>query len=621
MIGLNGRKADPSVVERMAYSLQHRGPDEKGSFVQGSVGFGFRRLAILDLSHAGHQPMVSPDGKRILVFNGEIYNYLELRRELQTLGHIFRSSGDTEVLLAAYSQWGAECLPKLNGMWAFLIYDLAEEKIFGARDRFGVKPLYRFQCNDAVFFASEIKAIRNTNYYQNEVNWAVASTFLTQGLLDVNAETFYSGIEQIPPGSAFEFTLDGRQRQWQYWSLDHLPVVPTDDPPSAFYNLFEDAVRIRMRSDVPVGICLSGGLDSTSILCAVARLRNGISPPPDRSLEAFSYLTAEFDEARYIDDTIQQTGAHLNKLLVDPQLLLKKLEQVLWYHDEPLHSMTAIIGFELMRLAAMTGVKVILNGQGADETIGGYHSYFSHYWQGLFRDFRFKEAWREIKANSVVHGNDPSRTVISTLRRLSQGMLRSFTSYQRLVQLKQRRQALKNAWFTGDFLGHLPTEECHSGYHLRDVLKISITEEPLPLYLRIEDRNSMAHSIEARLPFLDYRLVTLLFNLPAQWKMRGPWNKYVLRESMKDRIPESVRLRSDKMGFPYPSKKWFSTTLYEPMQDILSSQEFRERGIYNVEIIRKDLDRQRSNEIDASRAFFNIAQFEVWSKVIQSHVG
>lgn len=620
MIGLNGRKADSSVVERMAYSLQHRGPDEKGSFVEGSVGFGFRRLSILDLSPSGHQPMVSADKKKVMVFNGEIYNYVELREELEALGHVFKSSGDSEVLLAAYCEWGSECLSKLNGMWAFLIYDIKEKKVFGARDRFGVKPLYRFKSNNVVFFASEIKAIRSTNNYRNEVNWAVASTFLAQGLLDLNAETFYADIEQIPPGSAFELTLDGQQRQWQYWSLDDLPIVSTDDPPSAFYGLFEDAVRIRMRSDVPVGVCLSGGLDSTSILCAVARLRSTISPSPNRSLEAFSYLTTEFDEAHYIDDTIKQTGAHLNKLLVDPQVLLKKLEQVLWYHDEPLHSMTAIIGFELMRLAAMTGVKVVLNGQGADETIAGYHSYFSHYWQGLLRDLRFNKAWTEIKANSTAHGNDPTKIVISTVRRLFQGTLRSFRSYQHLSQLKQRSIAFKNPWFTQDFLDYLPVGQYHSGYSLDDVLKVSITQEPLPLYLRVEDRNSMAHSIEARLPFLDYRLVTLMFNLPAEWKMRGPWNKYVLRESMKGRIPESVRLRADKMGFPYPSRKWFSTTLYEPIQDILSSREFMERGIYNVDVIRRDLDRQRSNEIDASRAFFNIAQFEVWSKAVRSQV-
>jgi asparagine synthase (glutamine-hydrolysing) len=611
MIGLNGRKADSSVVERMAYSLQHRGPDEKGSFVKGSVGFGFRRLSILDLSPAGHQPMVSADGQKILLFNGEIYNYVELRKELQALGHVFKSSGDSEVLLTAYCEWGQTCLSKLNGMWAFLIYDVANHKIFGARDRFGVKPLYRYWSNDYVFFGSEIKAILTSGHYRHSINWKVASRFLVERRLDIDEETFYEGIEQVQAGSAFEIHFDGTHKAWRYWSLGSVQTGVIESPSSAFYELFHDAVRLRMRSDVPVGVCLSGGLDSTSILCSMANVSSDQSA--QNPLEAFSYVSQEHDESRYIADTIEMTGAHLNKLELDPYLLLNKLERVLWYHDEPVHSMTALIGFELMGLAAKTGVKVVLNGQGADETIAGYHSFFLHHWGGLIRAGKLFGAWKEIKANAALLGGRHRHLFLRAIRHVLQGGIGRSSVYQALADMKHRKSTQRNSWFSPELLNHEERQRAHELRNLDDALKVSLEREPLPLYLRVEDRNSMAHSIEARLPFLDYRLVSFLFNLPAEWKMRGPWNKFILREAMKGHIPESVRTRVDKMGFPFPGRQWASTTLYEPVQDLLLSQEMKESGIYNLQAISRDLQRQRQGQLDVSCELFNVVQFQMWS--------
>lgn len=248
-----------SAVERMADSLFHRGPDDSGIYLDASVGMGFRRLSILDLSEAGHQPMVTADQQYVLVFNGEIFNYVELRAELITLGYEFRSSGDSEVLLAAYREWGRECLAKLNGMWAFVIYDRRRRCLFGSRDRFGVKPLYVSRVDGVVQFASEIKALRASGYLRTGINWKTAAAFLLEGRLDSQAETFYEGIEEIPPGSGFEVGLDGTWQQWLFWSLESLSPTIVENPADTFADLFEDSVRIRMRSDVPVGVCLSGG--------------------------------------------------------------------------------------------------------------------------------------------------------------------------------------------------------------------------------------------------------------------------------------------------------------------------------------------------------------------------
>jgi len=616
MIALNGAGVDSQVIERMSASLQHRGPDGAGVYLSESVAFGFRRLSILDLSPTGNQPMFSPDGRCVLVFNGEIYNYIELRRELQTLGHQFKSSGDTEVLLHAYLQWGRECLAKLNGMWAFLIYDLRKKIIFGSRDRFGEKPLYRYRDSDQIFFSSEIKGILASGYYQGKTNWKTVSRFLYEGRLDRPAgeqETFYDGIEQIPAGSAFELNLAGQLQEWSYWSLPHCTDPDMKDPSEAFYQLFEDSLRLRLRSDVPVGLFLSGGLDSTSITCAWARL-NPNSPPG--SIFAFTYQPKEFDETIYVNDTVKQTGVELIQFQPDPHDLWQRLERVIWYQDEPVHSLAAVISFELTRLASERGVKVILNGGGPDEFLAGYHVFFANYWSSLLRSRGVGEVWREIRAYCLAHGGQPStffgQFMVSQLR----AELSRIPALRQLGHWKRRGRMQKKPWFTAELSKHLQLENsAYSEPTLETVLKRSVEQSPLPLYLRIEDRNSMAHSVEMRMPYLDHRLVSLAFQLPANWKMNGPWNKYVMRKAMRHRIPESVRTRLDKFGFPAPAKNWFANGLYEPMQDLLSSRGVRERGIYNVDTIRRDLDLHRQGKIDATGQLFNLAQLEIWSEL------
>ena len=611
------------IIDRMASVIRHRGPDDEGRFISEHVAMGFRRLSILDVSPQGHQPMSTEDGDLTLVFNGEIYNYIELRRELEALGCRFRSSGDTEVLLAAYRQWGPECLGKLNGMWAFLIYDRRKRTLFGSRDRFGIKPLYRYSDGEHAVFASEIKSIRACGFYCGSTNWRTASRYLTEGRLDDTHETFYTGIEQIPPGTAFELTQDGRFTQWRYWSLDEAAPFRSGDPARAFAELFEDAVRLHMRSDVPVGMHLSGGLDSTSIVCASERMRGPAHTA--KPLKVFSYIEPEFDETRYIDDTIEQTGATLIKLHTDPTHLWGLLQEVLWFQDEPIHSMTPLVGYELMRLSAANGIKVILNGQGADETIGGYGSYFSDYWCTLLKRGDVGQAWGEIGQYVATRGGKRTHLYMRQWRRLVQERMGAVGTYRRAARWNRQRINAKDAWFTRELSRHEKPEEMNG--HAKDLnarLAYSVCHSPLPLYLRIEDRNSMAHSVEARLPFLDYRLVSLCFGLPSEWHLRGPWNKYVLREAMRGRIPESVRSRIDKMGFPTPARRWFADTLYTPVLDMLNSRAARERGIYDSTAIMRDLARHHRGEIDVTEKISDLAQFEAWcgldSSVQQSTV-
>lgn len=617
-IGIDGRIIERSAIERMAESLFHRGPNDSGLYLDGSVGMGFRRLSILDLSEAGHQPMVTADQQYVLVFNGEIFNYVELRSELRGLGYEFRSSGDSEVLLAAYREWGRECLPRLNGMWSFVIYDRRRRCLFGSRDRFGVKPLYMSRGGGVVQFASEIKALRASGYIKAGINWRIATSFLLEGRLDSQCETFYEGIEQIPPGSGFEVGLDGTWQQWSFWSLDRLPPSLVESPPQRFADLFEDSVRIRMRSDVPVGVCLSGGLDSTAIICAAARQQGARMAGPAEALQAFCYMAKEFDESRYIADTLDQTHAQLRQLETSPSELWNDLRKLLWYQDEPVHTMTAVVGFQLMRLAASHGIRVVLNGQGADETIAGYSSYFQDYWVSLIRQGRVGDAWRAVTEYSQSHGGSASQRLTQAAARCFSWELQKVRAYRDWATARRHAKLREHSWFSPDLCAHVTRgDSSPPEASLAHALKQSVTSTPLPLYLRIEDRNSMAHSVEARLPFLDYRLVSFVWGLADDWKVRGPWNKYVLREAMRGRMPESVRGRVDKMGFPTASRKWFAHDLYEPLRDVLRSQAVRERGIYNVNVILADLERHRKGEVDFANRLFHVAEFELLSEILR----
>jgi asparagine synthase (glutamine-hydrolysing) len=615
MVCLDGRPADQAIVRRMAEVIRHRGPDDSGEYVSGPIGFGFRRLSILDLTPSGHQPMSTPDGRFTIVFNGEIYNYRELRRELEAAGHVFRSTGDTEVLLHAYLQWGPDCLSRLNGMWAFLIHDRVRRVVFGSRDRFGIKPLFMYRDPRCVLFASEIKAIRASGLWQGDVNWPVAADFLLRTRLDQTRETFWSRIERIPPASAFELAEDGSCKEWVYWQIDCAESEAIADPAGEFAELFEDAIRLHMRSDVPVGVHLSGGMDSTSIICAAARVR--ASEDSTSPLMAFSYMAEEYDETSYISDTLQQTGARLTKLRSDPVRFWSRLNELMWFQDEPFHSIYLLVAYELMRLTAASGIKVVLNGQGADETLAGYlGDYARDYWNSLLRAGRFGEAWAEMGRYAEVHGGSRGSLLARQSKQLLQGNLAQFGTYRRLSAWRRRRRVARDDWFTPTLQEAVPIAESEVvPIELNSSLVRSIVCDPLPLYLRLEDRNSMAHSIEARVPFLDHRLVEFEFALPLNWRVRGPWNKYVLREAMRGRIPESVRTRPEKFGFPVPVRDWMGTALYESARDIITSQASRDRGIYNIDSILRDLECHKRGEIDVGRKIFNVVQFETWAAI------
>ena len=615
ILSLDGQRDVQINIQQMTDILTHRGPDDSGTLIDKHVAFGFRRLSILDLEQTGHQPMTSIDGSCTIIFNGEIYNFVELREKLVSRGYLFRSTGDTEVLLNAYCEWGEKCLPMLNGMWSFLIYDRRRKLIFGSRDRFGIKPLFMYRGKHEILFASEIKAIRASGLYKTEIDWSVVADFLVRQKLDERNETFYAGIEQIPSGSGFTLSPDGQMQLWSFWSLAEPRPLSAGSAIEKYAEIFEDSVRLHRRSDVPLAVFLSGGIDSTSILCSLARNRETSSNGLQDGLKALSFMDSRYDESRFINDTISQTRAELERVDYNSRDIWEDLPKVLWFHDEPVHSTTALIGYRLSQVAAANGIKVILNGQGADETGAGYPSYFNGYWQTRLAASGPWALFRELQSHAQYWDGSPARTFFKVLRQAITARAYYFRSYQRLRTWLGLQHDRRHSWFSSDFLSKLLPRETGSVEHfyLDYQLQYSVERSPLPLYLRIEDRNAMAHSVEIRVPFLDYRLVELLFSIPGQYKMRGPLNKYIIREAMRGRIPDSVRDRHEKMGFPSPAGIWMSE-LEENIRDMLNSQFASEIGIFELAHIRRDFERHCKGEVHLGRETFNVLQFLIWCR-------
>ena len=601
-------------VEEATRSIVHRGPDDEGLYSDGNVGLGFRRLSIIDLSDHSHQPFEDPDGRYVMVYNGEIYNYLELRDELAAKGHSFRTTGDTEVLLTAFKEWGKDCVNRLNGMWAFIIYDKRNKQLFGSRDRFGIKPLYKAEAGDSQVFASEIKAVLATGMLDRDINWQTASSYLLDGRISSavhNNETFYKGIKEIPAGHCFLVDRDGQYKSWAFWVLPDEVEGPEVTPVEKLQDLLRDSVKLRMRSDVPVGVCLSGGIDSTAIICLMA---DELGKDRTQPLNAFSYIDQRFDETTQIEATIAATGASLHKLSGNVDTFLDKLSEVLWIQDEPFHSLNVLISYELYKMASDAGVKVILNGQGADESWAGYPPYFYNYWYTLMASGRFLQLRREIGGHSRMHGTSQLSAWRTTLRTLVRDQLRKSGTYREYSTRRTQGQVTAHPWFTDDLSAvYVPEATDDVRLDIHSHLRRSVTKHSLPLYLRVEDRNSMAHSIETRLPFLDYRVVSLALTSGAEWLLKGGWNKFALREAMKGVIPEIVRTREDKMGFPVSAREWFAGPLYDVVRDVLSRDGSRQSGIYNTDVILRDLERHRKGDLDCSNGLLRVLQLQMLS--------
>lgn len=584
---LDGAAVDRESLEQMTRRLAHRGPDGAGLHLDGSLGLGHRRLAILDLTPAGHQPMSYADGRYWITYNGEVYNFLELRHELESLGHGFRSDSDSEVILAAYAQWGRDCLLRFNGMWAFAIWDAQEQILFLARDRFGIKPLFYLLERDRFAFASEWKAFLRLPDFARRIDW---STFVT-ALLDPYCQEgieacLMVGVRRLLPGHCMTVTpRDVRVYRW--WNtLDHLVEPPSGLQRQAerFRELFEDACRLRMRSDVPIGTSLSGGLDSSAIVCMLAEIGRQPDKAGTRRAEdwqrAFvvTFPDTPVDERAYADQVVQRTGVSAEYVTPTARDFFDHIDDVI-YHLEGLDAGVMIQLWTLYEAQRRAGVVVTLDGHGSDELLGGYVSHVLHAlydagrlrrWPGRYLGLldTYRAMFRS-STGSMQPDRPLSQLMVETNAWVAMAGVRRRSPHGRMPT------AGPAAFLTPEALALARTPEplyvWPGNGHLGAALYREFHQTMLPTILRNFDRMSMAHGVEVRMPFMDWRLVTYVFSLPPESKIGQGYTKLVLREAMHGLLPEGVRTRRDKIGFAPPMADWFQGTMREWMHDAIET--------------------------------------------------
>ena len=617
LVAIVGRHGQPvpeqAIVGAMA-ALHHRGPDDGGRHVARNVGLGFRRLSILDLSAAGHQPMASPDGRHTVVFNGEIYNYLELRDELARLGHRFHSHSDTEVLLAAYREWGPDCVSRFNGMWAFVIHDRDTGTLFGSRDRLGVKPLYVCETADWLLLASEPRAIGATGLFALTPDWQRYAAAVRWHRMDHDGGSCLQGVRQVPAGHRFELDAQSRFVHAPYWQPPAEEAPAPDDAASTqrwveqLGTLLTDSVRLRLRSDVPVGFTLSGGIDSSLLICEAAGLERSAG-----GLLAFSYQDEHYDEREPIADTVAQTGARMVSTDAAQLDVAALLPEVVRANGEPVHSLSAVANYALFGLARAHGIKVLLGGQGADEVFGGYSTFQWDRWHTLFEDGRWAALRADVAAYARLHGQGAARVLLATLSRSLRIAMAASSPVRRLRARRAvpARSHPIHEVFSAEFLRRAAGEaEAGGPVGLGAAQRRALGWWPLPMYLRIEDRVSMAHGVEARLPFMDYRLVEHALRMPDSLKFAGGVNKVALRRVAAGRVPASVSSRLRKLGFPVGDTDELARRLRTLVDPLVASRAFRERGAYDHAAVQRLLARPaRGADVDT---LLYLAQSELW---------
>lgn len=561
LYSLTNTPVQQDAMQAMVTCLRHRGPDDEGLYFDRRLGLGHNRLSIIDLSPLGHQPMTNEDGTVLLIFNGEIYNYIELIPELKARGHRFRSHSDSEVIIHAYEEYGTDCLQRFNGMWAFAIWDSKKQLLFCARDQYGIKPLYYAQSHETLLFASEIKALLTYPGIKRVPNNLMVYDYLTYGFHDHTEQTFFQGIFQLEPAH-YLTAQNGSysvRKYWEFTPRNNSPIQSNASYAEEFREFFTQSVKIRLRSDVPVGTCLSGGLDSNSIVGMANTLQ-----PLSTAFHAFTagFSDTRFDERRYIADTLKKIPLQHHVVMPDASLLLAELDNLIRVQDEPFISTSIFAQYEVMKLAHAYRLKVLLDGQGADELLGGYPDYLTVYAATLLRHFALPKLYRNLAASGMhMMGGMPNFLFHFLPNLVTQPvalLLRTHPAYLKKSFAKK--------------YAHLPEMCKFSGQDdATNYLYTSFFKHGLRGLLRYEDRNSMAFSIETRLPFLDQNLVDFALRLPMDQKIHNGVLKFVQRNALKDVIPESILTRKDKMGFVTPESLWLRKELRDTVMQGLGS--------------------------------------------------
>jgi asparagine synthase (glutamine-hydrolysing) len=634
------------IIQGMTHAIAHRGPNDEGAVIFGGrtdqpiilsgddtpvnvhsahhrycnfghtptfegaaiAALGHRRLAIIDLSAAGHQPMCTADGRYWITYNGEIYNYIELRKELENSGFIFHTQTDTEVILHSFIHWGIDCLQHFNGMFAFLIYDQQKQRVFAARDRFGVKPLYIWQSAKGFYaYASEIKQFSKIPGWRGVLNHQRAYDFLNWSMTDHTEETLFDGVEQLLGGHYIECHVSEHPQPKRWYSIPHYSIGKTfEEASEAFEELFLDAVNIRLRADVEIGSCLSGGLDSSAIVCAVDHLLDKTSEKIRQQIFSACSEDPRFDEREFVEEVVKGRQLESHYIYPSSEELMQDLQDVVYYQDEPFNSTSIFAQWLIFKHVKKAQVPVMLDGQGADEQLAGYHSFYGYQMVEQFKKLQWISLAKQILSIKKHHPHLSPFLMLGN--RLLPPSLRDPLS--RILG----RSTSKPNWLDGvklqanriNPLKDVAADDVNTWSH------VLMTKSNLPMLLRYEDRNSMAHSIESRTPFLDYRLVELSLNLPTEYKLKGPWTKRILRHSMSSYLPKKITERKDKMAFVTAEEKWMKEQPHH-FRHLLQEAVDRSEGIINPSVI-ESFDQMVTGKAPFSYLPWRIISFGQWMK-------
>lgn len=607
-------------VRRCAATITHRGPDGDGYYSdeRTPLALAHRRLAIID-PERGAQPMKTVDGKLVVVFNGAIYNYLELRRELIGKGHPISSYSDTEVLLYAFREWGEACIDRFIGMFSFAIWDTESRRLFCARDRVGIKPFYYYFDGERLLFASEIKAILAEGSVKAQQNMEGMKDYLTFQFC-LGEKTLFKGIQKLEPGHCMMVNLSGKSptlKTRQYWDVSY--DIDDEHDESWFIDhlagLIEDTTRIHLRSDVPLGAHLSGGLDSSAVVCLTADLLKG---------EKISTFTGAFregpqyDETHYAKIVAKHAGTNYHETFIPGSELADILPRLMYYMDEPLAGPGVIPQYYVSKLAAKH-VKVVLGGQGGDEIFIGYARYLVGYLEKCLSGAinETNNSKYAVSLESIV----PNLPLLKTYKPMLQTLWRDglFDSPDsRYFKLVDRSEGMAQL-FTQDVTGsaYSPYESFQNIFNRKDLHSLinQMTyfdlKGSLPALLHVEDRTSMAASIESRVPLLDHRIVEFMAKIPPNIKFAGGRMKHLFKEAVRNTVPAPIFDRKDKMGFPTPIAQWTKGVANEFVRDILLSDRVRQRGIYQVD----EIERAMKGEKEFGRVIWGLLCLELWHRI------
>ena len=617
-----------TLLKTMGAALAHRGPDDEGIYLSpnshdsfGSrVGLGHRRLSIIDLK-GGHQPLANEDNRIWITYNGEIYNHLELRKGLEEKGHAYRTHSDTETIVHLYEEYGFDCLQYLRGMFSFCIFDEKSGRVFLARDRLGIKPLYYYHEGDMLIFASEIKAILASGNVQSRLNSSVLSEYFTFGYISSH-QTLFEGVNKLLPGHAMLWK-DGEIKIWKYWDLDlSKPPVSFNgvDYEQRFDELFQESVRLRLMSDVPLGIFLSGGIDSSAIAAIMSEMTS-------EKIKSFSvgFEGQYYSEFPYAREVSQFLGTDHYEVILTAHDLFNYLPKLIWHEDEPIKASPSVALYAVSQLASRH-VKVVLTGEGSDELLGGYDKYWATLWNmkyGKYYQQFVPHGLRQFFKSLLKNGLFPlklrkaaSHTFINYSMDPESIFLENFfgilgPEWQRKLLAPEFLSAIQSFspyQSSMDYWNSVPSNDI-----LQCMLYTDLKTYLLELLMK-QDSMSMATSIESRVPFLDHLLVEFLMRVPADYKIKGRKGKYLLKKIMQKKIPETI-LHRKKMGFPVPVGQWFRKDLRKSIEEILFDKETLQRGYFDASAVRQMYQEHCDGLQDHTERIWMLINFELWHRM------